>query len=93
MKKINISKIRKKLDKVDIKLLKIIKERALLVDQVLKLKKNKSEVVDKKRINFILKRIKSHSKRLNLDPEISVNIWKIMIKNFIKYEYKKFKKK
>jgi chorismate mutase len=93
MKKINISKIRKKLDKVDIKLLKIIKERALLVDQVLKLKKNKSEVVDKKRINFILKRIKSHSKRLNLDPEISVNIWKIMIKNFIKYEYKKFKRK
>ena len=93
MKKINISKIRKKLDKVDIKLLKIIKERALLVDQVLKLKKNKSEVVDKKRINFILKRIKSHSKRFNLDPEISVNIWKIMIKNFIKYEYKKFKRK
>ena len=93
MKKINISKIRKKLDKVDIKLLKIIKERALLVDQVLKLKKNKSEVIDKKRINFILKRIKSYSKRLNLDPEISVNVWKIMIKNFIKYEYKKFKRK
>jgi len=93
MKKIKISKIRKKLDKVDIKLLMLIKERALLVDRVLKLKKRRSEVIDKKRINFILKRIKSHSKRLNLDPEISVNIWKIMIKNFIKYEYKKFKRK
>ena len=92
-KNININKIRKKLDKIDIKLLQSIKDRSILVDQIVRLKKNKKDVIDKKRINFILKRIKSHSKRLNLDPEISVNIWKIMIKNFIKYEYKKFKRK
>ena len=39
MKEININKIRKKLDKVDFTLLKIIKKRSLLVDQILKLKK------------------------------------------------------
>ena len=43
MKNININKIRKKLDIVDVKLLKIIKERSLLVDQILKIKKNKKE--------------------------------------------------
>ena len=61
MKNININKIRKKLDIVDVKLLKIIKERSLLVDQILKIKKNKKEIIDQKRINFILKRIRKYS--------------------------------
>ena len=93
MKNININKIRKKLDKVDIKLLKIIKERSLLVDQILKLKKNKNEVIDQKRIKFILKRIKKRSIKAKIDPMITVSIWKEMIKAFIRYEYKNFKKK
>ena len=58
MKNKNINIIRKKLDKIDIKLLKVIKERTFLVDQVLNLKESKKEVIDQKRINFILKRIK-----------------------------------
>ncbi len=93
MKNININKIRKKLDKVDVRLLKIIKERSLLVDKILKYKKKKNEVVDQKRINFILKRIKKFSKKVKIDPNITVSIWKAMIKAFIYYEYKKFKKK
>ena len=93
MKNIDIKKIRIKLDKVDIKLLHIIKKRANLVEQVVMLKKTKKEVVDKKRINFILKRIKKHSIKEKIDPEISVNIWKEMIKGFINHEFRKFKKK
>ena len=53
-----IEKIRKKLDKIDTELLFIIKKRTNLVDSVIKLKKNKKEIIDKKRINFILKKIK-----------------------------------
>tara|TARA_B100000767_G_scaffold262688_1_gene275633 strand:- start:3219 stop:3497 length:279 start_codon:yes stop_codon:yes gene_type:complete len=87
-----IQKIRKKLDKLDSKLLLIIKKRTSLVNKVIKLKKSKKEIVDKKRINFILKKIKKKSIKLNIDPEITVSIWKEMIKSFIKYEYKKFKK-
>jgi chorismate mutase len=90
---LNIKKIRKKLDKVDVKLLHIIKERALLVDQVLSLKKSRKEVVDKERISFILKRVKKNSLKAKIDPMITISIWKEMIKAFIKYEYKKFKKK
>ena len=93
MKSINIQKIRKKLDKIDIKLLNIIKERSALVDKVVKLKKFKKEIIDKKRINFILKRIKKKSIIAKIDPMITVSIWKEMIKVFIKYEYKNFKKK
>ena len=89
----DIRKIRKKLDKVDTKLLQVIKERAFLVDQVVKLKKSKKELVDKKRINFILKRIKKNSIKAKIDPMITTSIWKEMIKAFIRYEYKKIKKK
>ena len=93
MENTNINRIRKKIDKVDIKLLKIIKERSLLVDQILKLKKNKKEIINQKRIHFILKRVKKYSIKLKVDPKITINVWKIMIKSFINYEFKKFKKR
>jgi chorismate mutase len=87
-----IVKIRKQLDIIDSKLLQIIKKRTILFDKIVKLKKSKNEIVDKKRINFILKKIKKKSIELKIDPEITQSIWKQMIRSFIKYEYKKFKK-
>jgi chorismate mutase len=87
-----IKKIRDKLDKIDSKLLLIIKKRANLVAEIIKLKKTKKEIVDRKRINFILKKIKKKSINLKIDPDITVSIWKEMIKSFIRYEYKNLKK-
>ena len=55
-KKLNL--IRKRLDKLDNSLIRVIKNRTLLVKEVLKLKEYKKEIVDKKRINKILKNIK-----------------------------------
>ena len=89
--KLNI--IRLKLDKRDIKLLKIIKKRKNLVNQVLKLKSKKSEIVDNKRIKLILAKIKKESNKMKIDPDITKKIWKSMIKAFIDYEYKNFRKK
>ncbi len=48
MNKKNILKIRNKLDKLDNSLLKIIKKRTLLVDKVIRNKKFKKDIVDKK---------------------------------------------
>ena len=93
MKNVNLHNIRKKLDKIDAKLLGVIKERSILVDQVIKLKKDKKDIIDKARIRFILKKIKKNSIKAKIDPMITVSIWKEMIKVFIKYEYKNFKKK
>ena len=53
-----ILKIRKELDKLDVYLLEIIKKRSNLVDIVIKNKKYKKDIVDKKRISIILKEIK-----------------------------------
>ena len=85
--------IRSKLDKLDNKLLFLIKYRTNLVKEVLKLKEFKKEIVDKKRINFILKKINSKSKKLKIDPMITNRIWKNMILSYIDYEKRNFKKK
>ena len=82
-----------KLDKLDDKLISLIKSRTNLVNQVVKLKENKNEIVDKKRISVILKKIKKKSILKNIDPEITKRIWKNMIWSYINYERKIFKKK
>ena len=85
--------IRIKLDKLDNKILSLIKYRTGLVNEVIKLKEFKKEIVDKKRINFILNKIKRKSNKLNIDPKITNRIWKNMIWSYINYERHKFKKK
>ena len=90
-KKLDI--IRKKLDQIDNQLLAVIKKRTSLVNEVVKLKENKSEIVDQKRITSILKNIKIKSIKKNIDPKITNRIWKNMIWSYINYERKNFKKK
>ena len=85
--------IRVKLDKLDNDLLKLIKKRSNLVNEVLKIKLYKKEIIDKKRIIFILKKIKKKSNQLKIDPKITNRIWKNMIWSFIDYEKRNFKKK
>ena len=85
--------IRSKLDKLDNKLLSLIKYRTNLVKEVLKLKEFKKEIIDTKRINFILKKINTKSKKLKIDPKITNRIWKNMIWSYIDYEKRNFKKK
>ena len=62
-KKLDLLRI--KLDKLDTELLKLIKKRSNLVNDVLKVKIHKKEIIDQKRIKFILKKIKKKSHQLN----------------------------
>ena len=90
-KKLDI--LRHKLDRLDNDLLKLIKKRSNLVNKVLKVKIHKKEIIDQKRIKFILKKIKKKSIQSNIDVKITNRIWKNMIWSFIDYEKRNFKKK
>ena len=85
--------LRVKLDSLDNDLLKLIKKRSNLVNQVLKVKIYKKEIIDQKRIKIILKKIQKKSNQLKIDPKITNRIWKNMIWSFIGYEKRNFKKK
>ena len=85
--------LRNKLDKLDNSLLKLIKTRSELVNEVLKVKNYKKEIIDQKRIKFILRKIRKKSIQSKIDPKITNRIWKNMIWSFIDYEKRNFKKK
>ena len=84
--------LRKKLDKVDDRLLNILKIRSNYVKEVLSLKEFKKEIIDRKRIKLILNNIRKKSIKKGIDTKISYRIWKNMIYAFIDYEFRNFKK-
>ena len=93
LKRNKLSKIRFELDNLDNLLIKLIKKRTNLVKKVLALKEKKNQIVDKKRIQYILKNIRKKSIKNKIDPKITKRIWKNMIWTYIDYERRNFKKK
>ena len=91
--KIKLKLLRKKLDKIDNQLLKVVKKRTEIVKKVLSLKAYKKEIIDKKRISTVLKKIKKESLKKKIDPKITQRIWKNMIWSYIDFENRNFKKK
>ena len=91
--KIKLKLLRKKLDKIDHQLLKVVKKRTEIVKKVLLLKNSKKEIIDKRRISVVLKKIRNESLKKRIDPKITQRIWKNMIWSYIDFEKRNFKKK
>ena len=87
-----MKEVRKKIDKIDTKILPLMVKRSILVNKALALKTKKSEIVDLKRISQIRKKISSQSKKLGGNPRLISNIWMSIIRNFIDFEKKNFNK-
>ena len=85
--------IRMKIDQVDDKLLPLMVKRSKLVEKALSLKKKQNQIIDKKRINEISKKIVKKSSELGGDSKLLKKIWLSIIQNFIDYEKQEFKKK
>jgi chorismate mutase len=83
----NILKIRSAIDTIDKQIIKLL---GLRKKQVLKIAKykNKRTIVDKKRINQIMKRIKAESKKNKVDFILVKNFWNKLIQYSIKLEKK-----
>jgi len=93
MKNLKLKLIRQKIDRLDGKLLNLIKIRTNLVNGVLKQKKYKNQIIDKVRIKEILKLIKKKSISRKIDPNLTKKIWKNIIRAYIDFEKRNFKKK
>ena len=93
MKNFKLKLIRQKIDKLDDKLLNLIKIRTNLVTGVLKQKRYKNQIIDKARIKEVLKLIKKKSISRKIDPKLTKKIWKNIVKAYIDFEKRNFKKK
>ena len=85
----SLEDLRKNIDEIDLKILDLIEKRKDLVTEVVKLKK-RDQIVDQKRIEFILNKLKVEASKRGLAIEFIEEIWTLMIENFIKYEEKIF---
>ena len=79
IRKKKLEVIRKKLDKLDNSLISIIKKRTQLVNEVIKLKQYKKEIVDQKRIKIILAKIRKKSIQQKIDQIIFFHILFVML--------------
>ena len=93
MKKNKLEIARNKVDQLDQKIFNLIKKRTQIVKYMLSLKKYKSQIIDHKRINTILKNVRNKSIKHRIDPKITRRIWTSMIWGFIDFQRKNFKKK
>ena len=93
MKNLKLKLIRKKIDKLDDKLLNLIKIRTNLVTEILTQKRYKNQIIDKARIKEVLTLIKRKSISRKIDPKLTKRIWKNMIRAYIDFEKRNFKKK
>jgi len=71
MKNKSIIKLRKKLDLLDNKFLNLIKKRSILIDEILKQKTSKNQIIDRKRIKTILKNIRKKSLIKKIEKNLS----------------------
>ena len=86
-----IETIRSKIDEIDLKILNLISERKDLVTEIVKFK-DRDQIVDEERINKILNRLDTESKKRGIPQELARNLWKSMIESFIQYEEQIFDK-
>ena len=84
---------RRKIDQIDKKIFELIKKRTQVVKYMLKLKKFKRQIVDKKRINEILTKIRRKSIKAGIDTRTTNKIWKSMIWSYVDFQRRNFKKK
>jgi chorismate mutase len=82
-----IIKIRSAIDAIDKKIIRLL---GLRKKQVLKIAKykNKKTIVDKKRINQVMKKIKAEAKKNKVDFMLVKDFWDKLIKYSIKLEKK-----
>ena len=93
MNKNKLKLARNKVDQLDQKIFNLIKKRTLIIKYILSLKKFKKDIVDQKRNNEILKKIKNKSAKNGIDPKITTKIWKAMIWSFADFQRRNFRKK
>ncbi len=93
MNKKKLALARKKIDNIDNKIFNLIKNRTKIVKHMMNIKSLKKQIIDHKRINEILKKIKNKSITNGIDVKITRRIWTSIIWSYVDYQKRNFKRK
>ena len=92
MNKNKLKQARNKVDQLDQKIFNLIMKRTQIIKYMLSLKKLKKEIINHKRNNEILRKIRVKSIKNGIDPKITKRIWKAIIWSYVDYQRRNFKK-
>ena len=84
----SIEEVRNNIDIIDEKIIKLIGERTLYVKQAAKFKKNATEVKSEDRVEKVIDRLKKISIEYGAEPELTENLYRMMISFFVNMEMK-----
>ena len=82
----NLQDVREAIDHIDETVLKLIVERQAYVHQAAQFK-TRAQVVDDKRIEAIVRKVRAYADEHNVNPDMVEDVWRRMIKEFIRLEY------
>ncbi|MBC6444027.1 MAG: chorismate mutase [Alphaproteobacteria bacterium GM202ARS2] len=82
----NLTDVREAIDAIDEKVLQLLTERQAYVHQAARFK-TREQVVDKKRIDAIVEKVRAYADTHNVNPDMVEDVWRRMIEEFIRLEY------
>ncbi|MEC7834717.1 MAG: chorismate mutase [Pseudomonadota bacterium] len=85
-----LNEVRKNIDAIDNQIAKLLVKRSSFVLQATYFKTKKSQLIDRKRIARIIKRVSNVAKKQKLSPIIVEKVFRKMINQFILLETKEF---
>lgn len=85
-----LNEVRKNIDTIDNQIVKLLIKRSSFVLQATYFKTKKSQLIDRKRIARIIKRVSNVAKKQKLSPIIVEKVFRKMINQFILLETKEF---
>ena len=89
----DLSEVRKNIDKLDDKIIKLISKRSGFVKEASRFKTSESGVKDPARVEKVLEKIKNLAVKYDMNPEIAREVYKTMIDCFINMEMGEFRNK
>ena len=85
-----LNEVRKNIDTIDNQIVKLLIKRSSFVLQATYFKTKRSQLIDRKRIARIIKRVSNVAKKQKLSPIIVEKVFRKMINQFILLETKEF---
>ncbi|MDA8230889.1 MAG: chorismate mutase [Magnetospirillum sp.] len=82
----SLAEVRENIDRLDCRIVELLAERTLFVEQAGKLKASKSQVVDRERIEAVIRKVRHEAMECGMDAGLVENIYRSMIDAFIIYE-------
>lgn len=86
-----LESIRRGIDKVDARIVKLLRKRSTLVSAAGKHKKSESAVRNEARVEIVIQKVRELAAKEGVDPELVERVYRTMIGQFVIQEMAEFK--